>query len=175
MLQRASRAAMSSASACPGSICAFTDKKLRGTRVTFQVIPRARQTQLTSIADEAVLVQLNAPPRDGEANSELIAYVTKLLRLPKSNAHLVSGAKSRTKVRRPGQGGLERPLPSAAALLTARLPTATRLPENVGPCARRRRAWDGKGRAGSRLVSQAARPGHCPSAEDPAPLASGPA
>ncbi|KAJ2725791.1 hypothetical protein GGI07_000998 [Coemansia sp. Benny D115] len=44
-----------------------------------------------------------APPRDGEANKEVVAFVSKVLGVPKSTVELVSGQKSRNKVVRISQ------------------------------------------------------------------------
>lgn len=49
-------------------------------------------------AAQAVHLRLHAPPRDGEANTELLRFVAKALRVPKSQVVLASGEKSRTKV-----------------------------------------------------------------------------
>jgi uncharacterized protein (TIGR00251 family) len=42
-------------------------------------------------------VKLAAAPVDGAANDELIAFLAKILRIPKRDISLVSGERSRTK------------------------------------------------------------------------------
>lgn len=42
-------------------------------------------------------IRLNAPPVDGAANDELVKFVAKTLKLPKSSVKLVSGHASRLK------------------------------------------------------------------------------
>lgn len=42
-------------------------------------------------------IRLNAPPVDGAANDELVKFVAKRLKLPKSSVKLVSGHASRLK------------------------------------------------------------------------------
>ena len=42
-------------------------------------------------------MSLNAPPIDGAANMALIAFISKLLKIPKSNIAIVRGEKSRSK------------------------------------------------------------------------------
>lgn len=60
--------------------------------------PGAKQNSITDIADDAIGVQIAAPPIDGEANTELIKYISKLLELRKSDLTLDRGSKSREKV-----------------------------------------------------------------------------
>lgn len=59
--------------------------------------PGARANAITGITEEGVGVQINAPPVDGEANTELIKYISKLLGLRKSDVSLDKGFKSRQK------------------------------------------------------------------------------
>ncbi|KAJ1957549.1 hypothetical protein EC988_000774 [Linderina pennispora] len=58
----------------------------------------AQSSAITSIDSNAVHARIAAPPRDGEANKEVIVFVAKLLKVPKSSIDLVSGHKSRSKV-----------------------------------------------------------------------------
>ncbi|KAI8867554.1 DUF167-domain-containing protein, partial [Ramicandelaber brevisporus] len=62
------------------------------------VKPDAQQSQITSVDDEAVSVQIAAPPRDGEANKEVARFVAELFGLRKTDVAVVSGLKSREKV-----------------------------------------------------------------------------
>jgi len=50
------------------------------------------------VSNEAVGVALAAPPRDGEANEELLSFMTQVLVVKKKQMELVSGSKSRDKV-----------------------------------------------------------------------------
>jgi uncharacterized protein (TIGR00251 family) len=45
-----------------------------------------------------VEVRLAAPPRDGEANTELLSFMSQILGVAKSNLTLVKGGKSRAKI-----------------------------------------------------------------------------
>lgn len=60
--------------------------------------PGAKQNGITDISAEAIGVQIAAPPVDGEANTELVKYMSKLLQLRKSDVCLDRGSKSREKV-----------------------------------------------------------------------------
>lgn len=59
--------------------------------------PGSKQNGVTDISDEGIGVQIAAPPVEGEANTELIKYLSKVLRLRKSDLSLDKGSKSRTK------------------------------------------------------------------------------
>lgn len=69
-----------------------------GPRVTVVVKPRSSLSKIVNVRDGNLVIALAAPPVDGEANLELLRFLSSLLRLPKSTVLLQSGAKSRTKV-----------------------------------------------------------------------------
>nr|XP_022902041.1 UPF0235 protein C15orf40 homolog isoform X2 [Onthophagus taurus] len=50
--------------------------------------PGAKQNKITEITIDGVGVQINAPPTDGEANTELLKYISSILGLRKSDVHL---------------------------------------------------------------------------------------
>ncbi|KAF7281928.1 hypothetical protein GWI33_004047 [Rhynchophorus ferrugineus] len=60
--------------------------------------PGAKQNTITGIGDESINVQINAPPVDGSANTELVKYIASVLGLKSSAVHLDRGHKSREKV-----------------------------------------------------------------------------
>jgi uncharacterized protein len=76
-----------------------------GATIDIKVIPRAGRTALAGTRDgalrlrsgQAVLVRLAAAPVEGAANDELIAFLSRLLDLPRRQIVLVSGEKSRLK------------------------------------------------------------------------------
>lgn len=59
--------------------------------------PGAKQNSVTDVLDEAIGVQIAAPPVDGEANAELVKYISKVLQLRKSDVSVDRGSKSREK------------------------------------------------------------------------------
>lgn len=59
--------------------------------------PGAKQNTITDITIEGVGVQIAAPPVDGEANTELVKYLSGVLQLRKSDISLDRGSKSREK------------------------------------------------------------------------------
>lgn len=58
----------------------------------------AKRNAVTSIGDEAISLQIQAPPTKGEANSMVIEFLSELLVLPRRNFLLKSGLRSREKV-----------------------------------------------------------------------------
>lgn len=59
--------------------------------------PGSKQNSITDISDEGIGVQIAAPPVEGEANTELVKYLSKVLGLRKSDVSLDKGSKSRQK------------------------------------------------------------------------------
>ncbi|XP_063702939.1 UPF0235 protein C15orf40 homolog [Culicoides brevitarsis] len=67
-------------------------------RINILAKPGAKQNGITDIGSEGVGVQIAAPPVEGEANTELVKYLSKVLGLRKSDVSLDKGSKSRIKV-----------------------------------------------------------------------------
>ena len=68
-----------------------------GATIDVRVSPRAGRTELAGMRDGALLVRISAPPVEGAANSELLTFLARVLRVPKSRLTLVSGDRSRAK------------------------------------------------------------------------------
>ena len=66
-----------------------------GAVLDVRVIPRAARTEIAGTRGGALLVRLNAPPVDGAANDELLAFLARMLGVPKSQ--LISGGRARAK------------------------------------------------------------------------------
>jgi uncharacterized protein (TIGR00251 family) len=62
-----------------------------------RVMPRAGRSGFAGVRDGALLVKLAAAPVDGAANDELIALLSKALKVPKRDIAIVSGERSRSK------------------------------------------------------------------------------
>lgn len=60
--------------------------------------PGAKQNNVCDISEEGVGIQINAPPKEGEANTELIKYISSVLGIRKSDVSLEKGMKSRQKI-----------------------------------------------------------------------------
>ncbi|OXA63184.1 UPF0235 protein C15orf40 homolog [Folsomia candida] len=64
--------------------------------ITIQVKPGAKVNSITGISEEAVSIQIAAPPVDGEANIAIVKYFSTILNLKKADVSL-RGGKSRQK------------------------------------------------------------------------------
>lgn len=62
------------------------------------VKPNAQKTEIKSFDDKGLSITLKAKPHDGEANKELIAYLAKIFKVPKSQIILKKGEESRYKM-----------------------------------------------------------------------------
>jgi len=59
--------------------------------------PRASRNAFLGLHDNAIKISLTSPPVDGEANKQLIQFLSKLFQVKKSNISIVSGAHNRRK------------------------------------------------------------------------------
>uniref|UniRef100_A0A914X2D7 Uncharacterized protein n=1 Tax=Plectus sambesii TaxID=2011161 RepID=A0A914X2D7_9BILA len=59
--------------------------------------PGAKRSAVLGVTDE-VSVAIAAPPRDGEANQELIEFIASVLGLKKGQVSFDAGARSRSKI-----------------------------------------------------------------------------
>ncbi|KAJ3282670.1 hypothetical protein HK104_010776 [Borealophlyctis nickersoniae] len=112
------RPSPSPASALPPS--PITLLKDGAVKLSILVKPNAKESKVTDIGigeGGRVGLQLAAPPRDGEANEELVRVLAEILNTKKYNLSLLSGQKSREKVVRVEGLSLE----EAKARLTANL------------------------------------------------------
>ena len=66
-------------------------------RITVYVQPRAARTELAGLHDGQPKIRLAAPPVDGAANAELVAFIAQQLNVPKRNVRIISGLSSRHK------------------------------------------------------------------------------
>ena len=71
-----------------------------GCALVVRVHPGARKNDVAGLHAGAVKISIAAPPADGRANEALIAYLAKLLKVPRARISLVSGASTRSKVLR---------------------------------------------------------------------------
>ena len=62
-----------------------------------RVIPRAKRAGIDGRRGEAILVRLQSPPADGQANTELIDLLAAALDVPKRAVTIVAGQNSRFK------------------------------------------------------------------------------
>lgn len=72
---------------------------VKGRQVTLTILakPNAKKSAIVGVTGKELKISLHAKPHQGEANDELISYLAKLLRLPKSEILLQRGKASRHK------------------------------------------------------------------------------
>jgi uncharacterized protein (TIGR00251 family) len=61
------------------------------------VQPRASKNELAGLHNGALKLRLTTPPVDGKANKAVVAFLAKLLKIPKSFLTIESGLKNRRK------------------------------------------------------------------------------
>jgi uncharacterized protein (TIGR00251 family) len=70
-----------------------------GAALTIRVTPRARKTEFSGILDDGTLrIRVNAPPKEGKANRELIKFLSKILGVRRNKIEIVAGEKSLDKI-----------------------------------------------------------------------------
>ncbi len=72
---------------------------IKGRQVTLIILakPNAKKSAIVGVTEKELKISLHAKPHQGEANEELISFLAKLLRLPKSEIVLQRGKASRHK------------------------------------------------------------------------------
>jgi len=63
-----------------------------------RVQPGASRNEVIIAADGTFKVKIAAPPSRGAANRELIKFLSKLLKVPRSSVRIMSGERARDKV-----------------------------------------------------------------------------
>ncbi len=69
----------------------------KGTLLQLYIQPGASVSELSGIHGERLKVKIKAPPRDGEANEELIRFMSEILKISKAGVFLIRGESSRQK------------------------------------------------------------------------------
>ncbi|MBQ0935511.1 DUF167 domain-containing protein [Ideonella paludis] len=60
-------------------------------------VPGAKRTEVVGLHDGALRLRLAAPPVDGKANDEIVAWLAQSLGLPRRDVQLLRGLTSRRK------------------------------------------------------------------------------
>lgn len=68
-----------------------------GVFLSVKVTPKSSKNQVVGPEGDSLKIKIAAQPVDGEANSELIEFVAKWLKISKSNIQLISGQTNRYK------------------------------------------------------------------------------
>ena len=91
--------------------------------VTFNVIarPGSSQRRVLRLEPRGLIIALNSPPEKGKANSELVDFLARVLKVPRSTIAILRGTSSRTKTVRIAAAD---PAMVAAALLALAPPVS---------------------------------------------------
>jgi len=68
-----------------------------GVILTLRVVPRAHKSEIVGVQGEALKVRVAAPPLEGAANRELVAFLARSLGVRKGQVSIESGERSRRK------------------------------------------------------------------------------
>jgi uncharacterized protein (TIGR00251 family) len=69
-----------------------------GATFAVKVHPRAKKNAITGEVGDALKLALTTPPVDGRANDACVAFLAKLLNVPRSSVTIAAGDTSRNKV-----------------------------------------------------------------------------
>jgi len=78
----------------------MSEFKIKGDAITFwlRVKPRAQRDRLKIGPSGELVLELHAPPMEGEANEACVKFMAEAAGVPKSNVTILAGAKSRRKL-----------------------------------------------------------------------------
>ncbi len=77
----------------PEWLCPYKE----GSLVRLYIQPGARSTGITGLHDDRVKIRISAAPRDGEANREIISFLSELLSVTKKDVEILRGESGRSK------------------------------------------------------------------------------
>jgi uncharacterized protein len=71
----------------------------KGSALAVRVMPRASHNKIAGVLDDGtVKIHISAPPADGEANDQLIAFIAEVLNIPKNRIEIIAGETGRDKL-----------------------------------------------------------------------------
>ncbi len=68
------------------------------TEISVRVHPNAARNEVTGVTDGIYQVRVSAPPVKGKANKELIAFLSRLSGVSKSQVYIIKGHTARNKI-----------------------------------------------------------------------------
>ncbi len=69
----------------------------KGVILKIKAVPNSSKNEICGLLDDALKVKIKAPAVENKANEELVKFISKLLKVPKSSVSLKSGATSKIK------------------------------------------------------------------------------
>lgn len=68
-----------------------------GITIECKVTPRAKRSAIKAVRDGILMIALKAPPVDGKANKELIAFLSDAFKVKRDDISIIKGEKARMK------------------------------------------------------------------------------
>lgn len=78
----------------------------RGIRISVQIMPNAKQSEVIGMLDDALKIKLHAQPIEGKANDALVRFLADSLEVPKSTVTITHGHTNKRKVIEVATAGL---------------------------------------------------------------------
>lgn len=76
----------------------FSDA-MRGAAFTVKIVPKANKTEIVGIQEDGTIkIRLMSPPVEGQANEELITFLSEFLHVSRKDIEIVAGMDSRMKL-----------------------------------------------------------------------------
>jgi len=75
----------------------YVEQKDGGLILKIVVAPRSASCAFAGVIDGRLKVKLTSPPVDGKANEELVKFLSKTLKIPKSSIEITKGETSKKK------------------------------------------------------------------------------
>jgi uncharacterized protein (TIGR00251 family) len=69
-----------------------------GIRLTVQITPNAKKSEVIGVLGDALRIRLQAPPIEGKANEALVRYIADALRVPKAAVSIMHGHTGKRKL-----------------------------------------------------------------------------
>jgi hypothetical protein len=70
----------------------------KGFRITVQITPNAKKSEVIGVLDDALKIRLQAQPIEGKANEALVRFLADVLDLPKSAVSITHGHTNKRKI-----------------------------------------------------------------------------
>lgn len=72
--------------------------KKKATTFVIRVTPNSQKNSFLGVSDGVIKIKIKAAPEKNRANKELITFLSKILKVPKSDIKIVIGKTNKTKL-----------------------------------------------------------------------------
>lgn len=76
----------------------FYTEKNNGILLRVKAVPNSSKNQVCGVMDNALKIKIKAPAVENKANEELVKFLSKSIKIPKSNISIQSGNTSKVKI-----------------------------------------------------------------------------